>query len=81
MMTTLLLTFLFMLLIVTLMAVGVMFSRKPIGGSCGGLKALDMGVACEICGEKRQASPQGTETPTATSAVPYEDATKNAASQ
>jgi hypothetical protein len=32
------------------MAVGVLFGRKPISGSCGGMKALGMDVACEICG-------------------------------
>ena len=49
-MTTVFLAFLFMLLLVTAMAVGVMFGRKPISGSCGGMKALGMGVSCEICG-------------------------------
>jgi hypothetical protein len=47
---TLLLAFLFMLLMVGAMAVGVMFGRKPITGSCGGMKALGMDVECEICG-------------------------------
>jgi hypothetical protein len=49
-MTTLLLAFLLMLLLVAGMAVGVLFGRKPISGSCGGMKALGMGVSCEICG-------------------------------
>jgi uncharacterized protein len=39
-----------MLVIVAGMAVGVMFGRKPISGSCGGMKALGMNVECEICG-------------------------------
>lgn len=38
-----------------LMAVGVIFARKPLKGSCGGLSALSdkTGTAplCEICGE------------------------------
>lgn len=47
---TLVLAFLFMLVIVAGMAVGVMFGRKPITGSCGGMKALGLDVGCEICG-------------------------------
>lgn len=31
------------------MAVGVMFKRKPLAGSCGGLSAFT-GGECEICG-------------------------------
>ena len=49
-MTTLLLAFPVMLLLVAGMAVGVMFGRKPISGSCGGMKALGMNMECEICG-------------------------------
>ena len=49
-MTTLFLAFLLMLLLVAGMAVGVLFGRKPISGSCGGMKALGMDVSCEICG-------------------------------
>jgi len=44
------LAFIFMLLVVGAMAIGVMFGRKPISGSCGGMKALGMDVECEICG-------------------------------
>jgi uncharacterized protein len=47
---TAVLAFLLMLMIVAAMAVGVMFGRKPISGSCGGMKALGMNVECEICG-------------------------------
>ena len=49
-MTTLFFAFGFMLLMVTLMAVGVIFGRKPIAGSCGGMKALGMEMECEVCG-------------------------------
>ena len=49
-MTTLFFAFGFMLLMVALMAVGVIFGRKPIAGSCGGMKALGMEMECEICG-------------------------------
>jgi hypothetical protein len=47
---TLLFAFLFMLLTVAAMAVGVMFGRQPIAGSCGGLKTLGIDGECEICG-------------------------------
>lgn len=39
-----------MLTVVGGMAIGVMFGRQPIAGSCGGMKALGMDVQCEICG-------------------------------
>ena len=32
------------------MAIGVMAGRPPIKGSCGGMGALGIDVACEICG-------------------------------
>ncbi len=49
-MTTMLLAFLFVSALVTMMSVGLFFGRKPISGSCGGMKALGMNVECEICG-------------------------------
>jgi hypothetical protein len=42
--------FVFMLLMTSAMAIGVIMGRKPISGSCGGMKALGMDVECEICG-------------------------------
>lgn len=38
------------LVLMAAMAVGVIFSNKPIKGSCGGLNALGMKDGCEICG-------------------------------
>ena len=32
------------------MAVGVIMGRDPIKGSCGGMGALGIDTACEICG-------------------------------
>lgn len=32
------------------MAVGVLLGRKPLAGSCGGMSAIGMDVACDICG-------------------------------
>ena len=52
-----LVTFGIIILLVLLMAVGVIFGRKPIAGSCGGYKALDVECAagCKNPCEKRQA--------------------------
>ena len=49
-MSTIIFTFVFMLLMTSAMAIGVIMGRKPISGSCGGMKALGMDVECEICG-------------------------------
>ena len=49
-MLTILLAFCLMLLLVVAMAVGVLMGGKPIAGSCGGMSALGMEVACDICG-------------------------------
>ena len=46
---TLILTFVLMLALVAAMAVGVINGRKPISGSCGGLRNLGIDVECEIC--------------------------------
>lgn len=39
-----------LLLLVTLMAIGVILGRKPISGSCGGMAAIGMEKACDVCG-------------------------------
>jgi hypothetical protein len=48
-MTTLIATFVILLLVVAGMAVGVMMGRKPISGTCGGLNNA-AGTNCELCG-------------------------------
>src|SRR5690606_31311373 len=42
--------FLFMVALVVAMAIGVLMGRQPIAGSCGGMSALGLKTACEICG-------------------------------
>lgn len=41
-------------LVIAAMAVGVMAGRPPIKGSCGGMGALGIDTACEICGGDAQ---------------------------
>lgn len=41
--------FLVMLVLVVAMSVGVLMGKKPISGSCGGMSALNMEVACDVC--------------------------------
>ena len=43
--TTLMLSFLFILLVIAGMSIGVMNGRRAISGSCGGLN----GGGCELC--------------------------------
>lgn len=49
-MATLLISMLIVGLVMAGMAVGVMAGRQPIKGSCGGMGALGIDTACEICG-------------------------------
>ena len=51
-MTTMLITFGAFLTLIAAMAVGVIFSNKPIKGSCGGLSTLGLKEGCVICGGK-----------------------------
>jgi hypothetical protein len=48
-METMILTFVVLIIIVAGMAVGVLMGGKPIAGSCGGMTALGMDVACDVC--------------------------------
>jgi len=48
-MEVLILTFIVLTLLVVGMSVGVMMGRKPIAGSCGGMSAVGMDTACDIC--------------------------------
>ncbi len=41
-------------LVMAAMAVGVMTGRAPIKGSCGGMGALGIDTACDICGGDTQ---------------------------
>lgn len=47
--TTLLLSFIVILLVITGMSIGVLNGRRAISGSCGGLNS---GGGCELCSGK-----------------------------
>ncbi|HDZ09065.1 (Na+)-NQR maturation NqrM [Pseudohongiella sp.] len=49
-MTTLIASFVIMLMVVGGMAVGVLLGREPIKGSCGGLNNAGVEGTCELCG-------------------------------
>ena len=45
--------FFVLMTIISVMSVGVIFGKKPITGSCGGLANLEPGRECELCGGNR----------------------------
>jgi hypothetical protein len=49
-MTVFLITFLLMAVVIVIMSVGVVFGRKPVQGSCGGMNNVVGLKECEICG-------------------------------
>ncbi|MDX1756618.1 MAG: (Na+)-NQR maturation NqrM [Marinobacter sp.] len=49
-MGTFLLVFLIVGILLAAMSIGVIMGRKPISGTCGGIGALGIDGACEICG-------------------------------
>jgi uncharacterized protein len=66
-MAMMLVTLFVMLLVVTAMSVGVIFGRKPIAGSCGGVgKALnEEDYVCELCGNDENKCSEINAEPTA----------------
>ncbi len=50
-MSTMFLAFGLMAIIMIAMAVGVIFGRQPISGSCGGAARLGIGGKCSLCGD------------------------------
>lgn len=53
-MTTALFAFLLMLIVIAAMAIGVIFGRRPISGSCGGIGQFGISAECDICGGNPQ---------------------------
>jgi uncharacterized protein len=60
-MTTLIITFVIFATVMAIMAIGVILQGKSIKGSCGGIAALGMGRACDICGGDTQKCEKETE--------------------
>lgn len=76
-MLTILIAFAVMLLIVTGMAVGVLLGRKPISGSCGGMSAIGMDGACDVCGgDKNKCENESKQVAGQPSQADFYDATK-----
>jgi len=53
-MSLFLISFVFIALVMAGMAIGVMAGRGPLKGSCGGMGALGIDTACDICGGNPQ---------------------------
>ncbi len=60
-MGTFILVFLIVILLVAGMSVGVIFGRKPISGTCGGIGALGISSSCDICGGNTQKCEENSE--------------------
>tara|TARA_Y100001970_G_scaffold84128_1_gene106223 strand:+ start:18131 stop:18310 length:180 start_codon:yes stop_codon:yes gene_type:complete len=50
-MSTLIIVFTIVFMAFLAMSIGMLFGKKPISGSCGGIANLDSGSQCEICGD------------------------------
>ena len=60
-MGTFILVFFIVVLLVAGMSVGVIFGRKPISGTCGGIGALGISSSCELCGGNTQKCEENSE--------------------
>ncbi|MGB0203932.1 MAG: (Na+)-NQR maturation NqrM [Neptuniibacter sp.] len=53
-MATMIFAFIFLMIVIAAMSVGVIMGRKPISGSCGGLANVGIEGKCSICGDDPQ---------------------------
>ncbi|AKO51947.1 ApbE family protein [Marinobacter psychrophilus] len=60
-MGTFFLVFFIVILLIAGMSVGVIFGRKPISGTCGGIGALGISSSCELCGGNTQKCEENSE--------------------
>jgi hypothetical protein len=49
-MLIILLSFIALMIIIGLLALGQLFGRKPLQGSCGGMAAMGLKQKCDLCG-------------------------------
>ena len=76
-MTMFMVAFGVMLLIIAAMAVGVIFGRKPISGSCGGMAAIGMDSARDVCGgDKARCEKESKKAASVADKADFYDATK-----
>jgi hypothetical protein len=75
-MLTFFLAALVFILVVAGMAVGVIFSNKPIKGSCGGMSAIGLDTSCDICGGNPQDCEEETRSQTGIAADLFYEADK-----
>ncbi|KZZ42549.1 MAG: (Na+)-NQR maturation NqrM [Saccharospirillaceae bacterium] len=76
-MSTIVIVFGAMLVFVSLMAVGVLMGRKPISGSCGGMAAVGMESACDVCGgDKNKCEKESKDAEAVSDNADFYDATK-----
>ena len=68
-------SFFVLLSMVGLMAIGVMFGRKPLAGSCGGVGAAlgEKDYVCELCGGD-EAKCEGIKLQTPPASTPFTNA-------
>lgn len=76
-MSTLLIVFIVMIVFVITMSAGLLLGRKPISGSCGGMAAVGMESACDVCGgDKKKCDKENKQAAEKSSAAEFYDATK-----
>lgn len=76
-MSTLMIVFAIMLLLVAAMSIGVLLGRKPLAGSCGGMSAVGMDGACDVCGgDKSKCEKESAEAAKKAGSADFYDASK-----
>jgi len=72
-----LLTLTILLLVVAGMSIGVILQNKPIKGSCGGMSALGIDTACDICGGDTKKCEEEQQRQADTTSLAYDASERN----